>query len=114
MWRQNKNKFNAKWTEYNGEKYHSKFEAHYARELDYRLRAGDIKSWRRQIKIPLVVNGSTVCSYVADFEITHNDGSLEIIETKGCWTDIAKLKWKILLVTYGAEHPDVKLTIVKK
>jgi len=103
------NKYGAKLTEYNGKKYHSKREAAYAEELDWRLKAGDIKSWRGQVNTPLAVAGNLICRYIVDFVITENDGTEKYIEVKGYWTPEAKLKLKL----FNALYPDIKLEIVK-
>lgn len=108
------NKYNAKITEYNGVKYHSKLEATYAKNLDWRLKAKDIRRWSRQIKIPLAVNGIHICNYFIDFKIIHNDGSLELIETKGMETSTWKLKYKLFKAIFAKEHPGVIITLVKK
>lgn len=102
-------KFGNRKTEFAGETYHSKREADYAAELNLRLRGGDIAEWVRQVPIPLVVNEHKIGTYVMDFAIKHNDGSLEWIEVKGHETAVFKLKWKLL----EALHPDVKKTIVR-
>jgi len=73
---------------YNGHPYQSKLEAHYAQELDLRVRAKDIKSWERQVRTELYVHGKKICDYTLDFEITHNDGSTELIEVKGFPTPV--------------------------
>jgi len=49
-----------------------------------------------------------------DFEITHNDGSLELLEVKGYETDVWRLKWKLLHALYAASHPEIKISIIKK
>lgn len=106
-------KYNSKSTVYNGNYYQSLLEANYARELDIRVRAGRIKSWRRQVKIPLEVYGFFISNYYMDFEVTHNDESLEMIEVKGAETDVWKMKWRLTEAIFSKERPDVKLTIVK-
>jgi len=46
-------KYNAVRSVYNGYPYDSKFEAQYAMELDWRLKAGEIKAWDRQFPIEI-------------------------------------------------------------
>lgn len=104
-----RNKYRNKKTEYNGVMYDSKKEALYAYHLTMRQRAHDIKSWERQIAIPLIVNGKKICKYVADFRVVYNDDTEEYIEVKGFETAVYKLKKKLLEALY----PDVKLTVVK-
>lgn len=88
----------------------SKFEAGLARDLELRKKAGDIKDFKEQVKIPLIVNGLIVCDYKIDFVIEHNDGTTEYLEAKGYSTDVWKLKWKLFEALYS-DKPDVKLTV---
>lgn len=104
---------NAKKQEYNGFRYDSGFEANYARELDLRVKAKDIKSYDKQVNLDLIVNGYIVCQYRIDFIIHHNDGITEYIECKGYQTDVWKLKWKLFESLYSGK-PDVKLTIIQQ
>ena len=60
----------------------SKAEAHRYRDLRLLERAGEIKDLKTQVRFPIVVNGTQVCAYVADF-VYFEDGQ-EVIE----WTDI--------------------------
>ena len=108
------NKYGAKKTVYNGITYHSKFEAEYAQKLDWRVKAKDIKSWERQLKISLDVNETHICNYFIDFLIIHNNGKLEYVEIKGVETPAWKLKWKLFLAIYRKQNPDVLITLVKR
>ena len=105
--RKNRTKYNNTKSQYNGQFYHSQKEALKARELDLLIKAGKIKSWKSQVRIPLDVNGVHICRYVCDFLITHNDNSLEYLEVKGFWTATAKLKVKL----FKALYPELKYTI---
>lgn len=98
--------------EHNGIQYHSKKEAAFAAQLDLRVKAGDIKSWERQVCIALDVNGFHICNYYIDFVVTHNDGVKEYIEVKGFETDVWKMKWKLFEALY-AEKENTVLTIIK-
>lgn len=102
----------AKKCEYNGFRYDSGFEANYAMELDLRLKAKDIKSYERQVVIPLIVNDYIVCTYKIDFIVHHNDGTIEYTETKGYPTDVWKLKWKLFEALYTG--PGNLLTVVQQ
>lgn len=108
MW----NKFGAKKTEYNGKLYDSKLEAKYALELDLRLRAKDIRSWEGQIPFQFVVNGEKICKHIVDFKITHNDGSIEYVETKGRKTRDWVIKRKLLNALFLKGTPGVRYTVV--
>jgi len=90
------NKYGAKITEYNGIKYHSKREATYAEQLDWKVKLGEIKSWTRQIRIPLVVSKHLICTYILDFIVVANDDHKQYIEVKGFETPEFKIKWRLL------------------
>ena len=103
------NKYRNKKTMYNGVLYDSMKESCYARELDLRVKAKDIMTWSGQPKFPIVVNGKKICTYICDFEIMHNDGSVEYVDTKGYETSIFKLKFKLIKALY----PEMNFKIVK-
>lgn len=110
---QAKNKYGSKKSVYGGELYDSKLEVKFASQLDLRKKAKDIRSWRRQVPIELRVNGEKICVYKCDFEIKHNDGSIELVEIKGFETAVWKLKKKLLMATYLKENPEVKFLVIK-
>ncbi len=88
----------------------SKFEAGKAQQLELLKKAGEIRDFQEQVKLPLIVNNLVVCDYTIDFVITHNDGTLEYLETKGYATDVWKLKWKLFEALYSSD-PNVLLTV---
>lgn len=110
------NKYHSITNQYNGITYHSKLESAYAQELDIRVKAGDIKSWDRQVKLDLKVNGQHICNYYIDFVIHHNDGTKEFIEVKGFETEVWRLKWKLFEALFDdfKEGPDDKMTVIKQ
>lgn len=113
IWRiEKQNKYNAKSSIYNGIAYHSQKEAAYAQELDLRIKAKDIKSWKRQERIDLKVNKQHIANYYVDFLIYHNDGTKEFIEVKGFETELWRLKWKIFCAMYENKK-NYKLTVIK-
>ena len=87
----------------------SKFEAGKARDLELLKKAGEIKDFKEQVRIPLEVNGFHICNYFIDFVIEHNSGEIEYCETKGYATDIWKLKWKLFEALY--DKPGNILTV---
>lgn len=97
----------------NGFRYDSGFEAQYGMYLESELKAGRIKSFERQVNLPLIVNGYQVCTYRIDFIVNHLDGTREFCETKGYQTDTWKLKWKLFEALY-TDIPDVRLTIIQQ
>ncbi len=106
------NKYGAKSCTYNGISYHSKKEAGFAGELDFRKKANDIVSWERQIKIPLYVNEFLIANYYVDFLVHHKDGRKEYVEVKGFETPEWQMKWRLFEALYG-EQKDTILTVVK-
>lgn len=94
---------------YNGRWYQSKKEMEYAKELDFRKKAGEIIDIRPQYKIPIVVNDVLICSYFVDFRIELKDGTIQYHEVKGMVQELWRLKWKLVnalkdqLLEEGAE-----------
>ena len=121
----NRNFSPAKNKLYNGIMYRSKLEAGYAQMLDIRVKANDIKSWRYEPPLRVYINGVNVFTYKIDFELIHNDDSVELVECKGFETSIWRLKFKILEAILKPEvttvdnlyiegvQPGTELTIVK-
>lgn len=102
-----RNKFNAKSSTYNGHTYHSAREAQYAFELDIRVRAGELREWKRQVPIDLYVNGMKICTYTIDFlEIDKNGGEVWT-EVKGFETADWRLKWKLFEALYPERDKQV-------
>lgn len=99
-WPARASKFGAKRTEYNGRTYHSKREAQYAYELDLRVRAGELKEWRSQVPIDLVVAGRKICTYRIDFVEIDRKGRETWTEVKGFRTPDWELKWKLFEALY--------------
>lgn len=98
---------------YDGNRYDSKKEAEYAKQLDLRVKAKDIKSWDRQKKIELRVKDRLICNYYIDFVITHNDDSREYIEIKGMVLPLWQLKWKLFEALIDEIDPGAELTVIK-
>lgn len=104
-----KNKYNSKVSSYNGRNYHSALECNYAIDLDWRVKAGEIKSWENQYKIDLTLNGVHICNYFIDFKVTYADGHVEYHEVKGFETDVWRIKWKLSRAIY----PDYIFVLIK-
>ena len=117
IWYQQKqNKFKNIRQTYNGYSYASKKESSYAGELDLRLKAKDIKSWQRQVKIDLEAYGEPICKYYCDFLINHIDGTKEYVEIKSpiTMTETWRLKWKMFEAKErkNIQKGKVKLTVL--
>lgn len=104
-----RNKYNARKTQYNGRYYDSALEAAYAEQLDWELKAGDIKEVIPQFKISLDVNGVHIANYYMDFKVVYPDGHYEYFEVKGMETPLWRMKWRLA----QAMEPDVKFNLVK-
>ena len=104
-----RNKYGNKKSEYMGQTYASKLEANYAKELNLRAKAHDIKEWERQYKLPLVVNGVRIANYFVDFRVVTADGRVEFHETKGYWTSTSRLKHKLAVALY----PEYTFVVIK-
>lgn len=104
-----RNKYNARRTKYNGRYYDSGLEAAYAEDLDWRIKAGEIKEWEPQHKIDIRVNGVHIANYYIDFKITFTDGHVEYHEVKGYETDVWRMKWRLS----QAMFPDYTFILVK-
>lgn len=119
--------------EHNGITYHSTLERDDATILDLRVQAGEIKSWRRQVEIRInvkFVEGTPVLTdepeldlkkqgvpfkhitnYRVDFVITHNDGSIELQESKGKELPTWMIKWALVEALY--KDRGIQLTVSK-
>lgn len=117
--RYSKNKYNAVKTEYDGYKYDSKFEASVAMELDWRLKAGDIKEWERQYKVEMWAynaHGERCIkkSHKVDFRIHELDGTFTLLEAKGVETADYRDRRKWLTKLWLPEHLDHSYEVVKQ
>ena len=95
-----------------GVTYHSTKEARYARDLEVRIRAGEILGWERQVKVELYAYGTHICDYYVDFLVSYPNGEKEYVEVKGFSTPAFRLKWKLFCAQMNSSHPEIKLTIV--
>lgn len=95
---------------YNNIVFDSQMEMKYYRDVVLpQVRSGNIKSYELQKKYILqpkfIHDGKTIqpVTYVADFFIEYKDGTIEVIDTKGCPDSVAKIKRKMFWYTY----PDI-------
>lgn len=100
-------------TDYNGMWFQSKLEANYAKQLDWRIMAGEVLEWKRQQKIEIKVNGVKICNYYIDFVVTLKDGSQQYIEVKGMEQEVWRLKWKLCMALKNEIAPGVEWIVVK-
>ena len=108
-----KPKYNNRKVEIDGHKFDSKLEAQYYEFLKRKKATGKIKDFSLQPRYTLQEtfkrDDKTYRSitYIADFEVLHNDGSTQVIDVKGMMTDVFKIKAKLFTKLYG------KLYLVK-
>ena len=109
------NKYNNRKVEVDGFKFDSKLEADYYIRLKLLKRAGEIQSFTLQPEY-LLLDGfkkdgkvHRPIKYIADFEIKHNDGTIEVVDTKGVKTQVFRIKEKLFHYRYP-----YKLTLVTK
>lgn len=99
------NKYGNIPTTYNGTSFHSKLEANHAKLLDSMRHAKDPKqkvvAVLYQYRMPIIVNNTKICTYVADFYVQFADGHKEVHETKGFKTAVYKLKKSLIEALYG-------------
>lgn len=98
-----KNKYGNNTSVYNGRTYDSIKEANYAKELDWRKKAGEIKEIIPQFKLPLSAHGVHICNYFVDFKVILKDGSTEYHEVKGLIIQPFPIKFKMAKAQYGEE-----------
>ena len=103
------NKYHSKKATYNGYTYHSTLEANYARQLDWQIKEKEVKSWERQYKIDITVNGIHITNYFIDFKVYYTDGHVEYIEIKGFETGLWRIKWRLAQAMY----PDYTFRLIK-
>jgi hypothetical protein len=106
-----KTTWKAAWREIGGIKkyYRSRWEANYARYLEWMRSRGEIAKWEHEPETFWFsgVKRGTV-SYLPDFRVTKNDGSIYYVEVKGWMDDRSKTKLKRM----KKYHPSVQLELV--
>lgn len=108
-------KYKAIKTVIDGYRFDSKAEGSYYLLLKEKQRRGEIQGFKLQPKFVLQEsfekNGKKYrpITYKADFEVIHNDGSIEIIDVKGFVTKEFAIKLKL----FEKRYPDLSLTTVK-
>jgi len=100
----------AAWVEVGGQKFYarSKWEANYARYLEFLRNAGEVKSWQHEPEtfwFEGVRRGT--CSYLPDFKVVLKNGRVEYHEVKGWMDPRSKTKIKRM----AKYHPAVILIV---
>lgn len=108
-----KSKYGNKKVELDGHVFDSKAEAKYYQQLKWLQAHGDILFFRLQPRYILQEafekdgKKHRRIDYVADFEVHHKDGTIEVVDVKGFATDVFKIKEKL----FHARYPH-KLSVV--
>lgn len=103
----------AAWREIGGKRryFRSRWEANYARYLEFLKINGQIKEWLHEPDVFWFEGIKRGCvSYLPDFKITNNNDSIEYHEVKGWMDSRSKTKIKRMAIY----HPDVKLVVIAK
>lgn len=109
-----RSKYGSKKVNLDGHTFDSKAEAHFYQYTKLRLKAGEIQAYELQPRYLLQeafkYQGKSIqkMEYVADFLITHNDGSQEVIDVKGVETEAFRIKKKLFYKRY----PDLNLSLM--
>lgn len=91
-----------------GHCHQSRLEAGYCNLLALLVKAGEIRSYKTQVKYELKVNGIHITNHYVDFVVETKDGKEEVRETKGMVTDVWKIKYNLFLALY----PGIKYEII--
>lgn len=105
-------KYRNQTTVVDGIKFTSKREAQHYGELAILLAAKKINKLKIQPSFPIYVKGivgeQEVCKVIADFSFIEN-GKTVVVDVKGYWTTVSRLKWKLAKACY----PQFEWRIVK-
>ena len=110
-----KSKYNNRKVELDGHTFDSQLEAKYYAELKLRKKAVEILFLRLQpsylLQHEFEKDGKKhrKIEYIADFEVYHKDGSIEVVDTKGVKTEVFRIKEKM----FHKRYPH-RLTIITK
>lgn len=104
-------------TTYGDKTYDSKFEAGVARDLDIRLKAGEILGFDTQYRVDIEIFNSVgkkvhEVRHKVDFRAHELDGTFTLIEAKGFETADYKFRRKLLEAIWLHEHPDHSYEVV--
>ena len=89
--------------------FRSRWEANYARYLEFLKERGEISEWQHESKTFWFDGIKRGCvSYLPDFEVTLNSGVVEFHEVKGWMDERSKTKIKRM----AKYHPEVKLIVI--
>lgn len=96
-----RSKYAAIPTVVDGIRFASKREARRYAELRLLERGGEIANLELQPFFPCVVNGKSVCTYIADFAYLSRGGVRVVEDVKGVKTPVYRLKKKLVEALYA-------------
>lgn len=110
------NKYGAIKTEIHGLKQlaDSGYEGNVGAELLYLKRAGEIKEVEQHYPIEIMVDGHVFIKHKVDYRVTHNDGTIELVEAKGAETEGYRIIRKAIEMIYVPANPGTRYTVVKQ
>ena len=78
-------------------------------ELQFMVKAGEIKNLERQVRFPIIVNGVKVCTYVADYVYDEMAGRVvEDVKSEFTRKDpVYRLKNKLMKACHGIDIREV-------
>ena len=78
-------------------------------ELQFMVKAGEIKNLERQVRFPIIVNGVKVCTYVADYVYDEMAGRVvEDVKSEFTRKDpVYQLKNKLMKACHGIDIREV-------
>lgn len=103
----------AAWSDLGGHHhyYKSKAERRFAAYLEFKLTRGEIQSWTPEEKrFEFMALRHGVTSYLPDFRVTMNDGTIRYFEVKG-WLDP---KSRTALKRMKLYYPEISITLIDK
>jgi len=101
----------AGWAEVGGQRFYarSRWEANYARYLEFLRTNGEILKWEHEPETFWFAGIKRGCvSYLPDFRVTLRNGEIEYHEVKG-WMDAAS---KTKIRRMAKYHPSVRLVVI--
>ena len=102
------NKYNNIKTEVDGIKFDSRKEAGRYGDLKLMQKGKVIYDLTLQPKFPIVINGTKICTYIADFAYKDRaTGTTTVEDVKGVKTPIYNLKKKLVKALHGIDITEV-------
>lgn len=101
-------KYGNKPTVVDGLSFQSKVEANRYGELLILQKAGFVAGLKVQPRFPLIINGVTICTYVADFSYEENNHLVvEDVKSPATKTPVYKLKKTLMKAIHGIDVVEV-------